>query len=227
LSRRLGQTIASAAPKSSSAARVSVADELQPDQQDERPEDVELLLDRERPEVVQRLFRREAREVGHVGGDLLPVVDVEDRRDDRLAELIRLGGAEDRHPGDHDQQHQEQRRQQAAGAGEPEAAEVDRPAAHELAEQDVGDQVAGEGEEDADPEQAAGRPAEAEVEADDRQDRDRAQAVQPWHIALSARDRFGHRKGCIVRADEADSLAARCRSFPDSNRGVAASPRSP
>src|SRR6185312_9654851 len=91
------------------------------------------------------------------------------------------------------QQHQEERRQQAPGATEPEAPEVDHPAAAPLAEQDVGDQVAGEGEEDADPEQAAGRPAEAEVEADDRQDRDRAQAVQPWHVALAARDRFGHR----------------------------------
>lgn len=175
------------------AVVLALVDEAQADQQDERPEDVELLLDRQRPEMVQRLFGREAGEVRHVRRDLLPVVDVEDRRDDRLAELVRLGGAEDRHPGDHDQEHQEERRQQAAGAAEPEAAQVDRALLHELAEQDVGDQVAGEGEEDADAEQPAGSPAEAEVEEDDRQDRDCSQAVQPWHIALSARNRFGHR----------------------------------
>ena len=166
--------------------------ELDPEQQQEGPEDVELLLDRERPEVVERFFRREAGEVGDVAEDLLPVVDVEDRRDDRLAELVGLGGAEDRHPGDDDRQHHEQRRQQAPGAGQPELAELDPAAGRELGEQQVGDQVAGEGEEDPDPQQSSRRPAETEVEDDHRQHRDRAQPVEPGHVALVALYWFGH-----------------------------------
>ena len=169
-----------------------LAHELDPEQQDERPDDVELLLDRQRPEVVERAGRGEAGEVGDVAEDQLPVADVEGRGDDAVAELLRLGGAEDRHPGDDDDEHREQRRQQAPGAGEPEAAEPDVAAARQLREQDVGDQVAAEGEEDADPEQAAGRPAEAEVEGDHGEDGDGAQPVQPGHVALVALDWFRH-----------------------------------
>ena len=141
-------------------------DDLDPEQQQERPDDVELLLDRERPEVVERAFGFEAGEVGDVGEDLLPVVDVEDRRDDALAELVRLGGAEDRHPGDDDRQHHEEGRQQAAGAGEPEGGQLDPTAGVQLRQEDVADQVAAEGEEDADAEHAAGGPVETKVEGD-------------------------------------------------------------
>ena len=176
------------------AGRLALGDQLQPEQQDERPDDVELLLDRERPEVVERARRFEAREVGDVAEDLLPVVDVEHGGDDGVAELLGLGRPEDGDPGDDDHQHHEQRRQQAAGAGEPEGPELDPPDPRELREQDVGDQVAREGEEDADAEQPPGRPAEFEMEGDHRQNGYCSQPVEPGHVALVALDWFGHRE---------------------------------
>jgi hypothetical protein len=143
--------------------------------------------------VVERPFGFEAGEVGDVGEDLLPVVDIEERGDDALAELVRLGGAEDGDPGGDDRQHQEQGRQQPPGAGQPEGAELDLAARVQLRQQDVGDQVAAEGEKDADPEHAAGSPVEAEVEGDDGEDGYRTQPVQPRHVALVALDGFRHR----------------------------------
>ena len=75
--------------------------------------------------------------------------------------------------------------QQAPRAGEPELAELD-PARVDLREQHVGDQVAAEGEEDADPQQAAGDPVGAEVVGEYAQHRDGPQTVESGHVALAA-----------------------------------------
>jgi hypothetical protein len=92
-------------------------------------------------------------------------------------------GAEHRHPGEYDDQHQEQRRQQAPGAGEPELPEPDA-ATLDLAEQDIGDQIAAEGEEDADAEQSSRGPAAVLVLGDVPVHGDRAPPVEARHVAL-------------------------------------------
>ncbi len=81
----------------------ALLDQAHPAEQHERPEDVELLLDRQRPEMAERFRRAEAGEVGDVLEDQLPVADVERGGNDRVAELVGLGGPEDRHPGDDDE----------------------------------------------------------------------------------------------------------------------------
>jgi hypothetical protein len=73
-----------------------------------------------------------------------------------------LVGADQRHPGEDDDQDDEERRQKAPRAAEPELLQPD-PSAADLVEEDVGDQVAAEGEEDADAQQPAFGPLEAKV----------------------------------------------------------------
>ncbi len=169
-----------------------LGDELDPEDHQERPDDVELLLDRQRPEMVERAGRLEGREVRDVVEDQPPVVDVCRGGRRRPPEVGRLVRPEDRRPGDDDDQHQKQRRQQAPRPRQPERLQPDA-AALDLAEQDVGDQVAAEREEDADAEQAAGSPPEAEVVGDDAENRNRPQPVEAGHVALVWLDGFRHR----------------------------------
>jgi hypothetical protein len=159
-----------------------LADEARPDQQQERPEDVELLLDRQRPQVVEGARRGELGEVRDVVEDQPPVVDVGDGAQELGSEIGRLVGPDDRDPGHHDDEHHEQRRQQPPRPRQPERLQPDA-ALRDLAEQDVGDQVAAQREEDAHTEQAAGRPTEVEVIGDHAEYGDRTQAVEARHVA--------------------------------------------
>jgi hypothetical protein len=167
--------------------------EAQAAHQQEGPGDVELLLDRERPEVVERRGRREAGEVGDVVEDQPPVVEVAGGAQRGGAEVGRLVRADQRHPGHHHGEHQEEAGEQAAGAGSPERLQPD-PAFVHLVEQDVGDQVAAEGEEHTHAEQPAFGPAEFEVVEDHADHRDRAQPVEARHVAIGSLYRFRHRE---------------------------------
>ncbi len=126
-------------------------DEERGEQQEQRPDDVELLLDRERPVVLEggRVVRRGEVVDGVRGED--PVHDVE-RRADRLPP--RVGPARVRRErGDADRRHEddEQRRgQEATRAPGPEFGEPDPGAGLRLHEV-RGDEVAGDDEEDVDP----------------------------------------------------------------------------
>jgi hypothetical protein len=75
-----------------------------------------------------------------------------------------------------ERQHEEQRREQAAGPAGPEAAETDRAGVRDLDEQQRRDQVAGEDEEQVDAEVAAVELAA--VEEQDGDDRGAADAVE-------------------------------------------------
>ncbi len=141
--------------------------------------------------MVERRRRREAGEVGDVVEDQPPVVEVTDGAELGHAKVAGLMRADHGHPSHHHDQHQEEGGQQAPGAGQPEGLQFD-PALVDLVEQDVGDQVAAEGEEDADAEQAPFRPVEFEVVEDDAEHRDRAQAVEARHVALAAPYWFRH-----------------------------------
>ena len=152
----------------------------------EREQEVELLLDAEAPGVQQRQVLGGGAEVV----ELLPVEDVgdgEDGRDEAAGEVAQL---ERREPGegegDAGEEDGDQRRQDAAGAALVEAGDGEAPRG-EVAQQDAGDQVAGDHEEDVDAEPAAGEGGEAGVEEDDREDGDGAQAVDLAAPAVGGR----------------------------------------
>ena len=141
-----------------------------------REQEVELLLDAEAPGVQQRQVLGGGAEVV----ELLPVEDVGDREDGRDEAAGEVAQLERREPGegegDAGEEDGDQRRQDAAGAALVEAGDGEAPGG-EVAQQDPGDQVAGDHEEDVDAEPAAGEGSEAGVEEDHREDGDGAQAV--------------------------------------------------
>ncbi len=145
----------------------------QPQPEQQRPDEVELFLHRERPEVPERRGWPEASEVGDVVEDEPPVAHVQARRQHVTTERGQLAAIEDRHPRRDDHQHHRERRQEPPRAVDPEGSQAEPPRALVAREQQVGDEVAGQDEEHAHPEQPAARPAEAEVEGDDREHRDR------------------------------------------------------
>ena len=156
-----------------------------PDQQQEqqRPDDVELLLDTQGPVVQDRalvrvghVLRRLGREapVGapegrahQVAGDALPV----DRRDQE----------ERGHRGRRQDQRRE--RQQPPDAPGVEVAQRDRPGAGDLVDEQAGDEEAGEDEEHVHADEPAADDAHTGVEGDDQQDR---HGPQPLDVAPEA-----------------------------------------
>ncbi len=175
-----------------------LAHEADPEQQQEGPDDVELLLHPQRPEVVERRGRAEAGEVGDVLEDQPPVADVERRRGHRFAERHRLGPAGDRDPGHDHHEHREEGGQEAPRPPQPEAGQPPAPA-RPLREQDVRDQVAAQGEEDPDAQEPARSPPEAQVIGDHGEHGHGTQPVQPRHVALAAP--CGLRHGSQANAD--------------------------
>ena len=156
---------------------VGAAAEAPESEDDQGPEQVELLFDRQRPEVVQRQGIGEQIEVRLPGADEVPVREVEDARDrvaPQCAEL-RLGDRVRRVQAD-DGQHDEQRGQQAAGAPGPESGQRYAAGGAALREEERRDQETGEDEERVDAEEPALSPRVPEVIGDDRADRERARA---------------------------------------------------
>ncbi len=156
--------------------------------QRERPEQVELLLDRERPELEHRIARDVGTEVAGRLVDEVPVRDVEERsleRADRVGDLQRRRDR-DVHEAGHDQRDERGRQQPAepprVEAGEPDAAEPEQ-----IAEQQLGDEVARQDEEDVDAHVTAGEAAVAGVEQHDEVDGDRAQAVEVRAVLRAGR----------------------------------------
>ncbi len=161
-------------------------------QDQERPEQVELLLDGERPEMAQRRGRAELGEVRDVVEDEPPVAEVEDARRQIAAEGAQLAAIEQRGPSHRDEQHYEEGREQSTGAADPELSQGDPAVPSVLGDQEVGDQVARQHEEDLHAEQTARRPPEVEVEDDDRQDGDGPDAIQTGKVGTGPLDRPRH-----------------------------------
>ena len=147
------------------------------EQQEGRPDEVELLLDRERPEVEERrrpgdrgevvaLGQREPdvgdgqRRGGTIGHDLRPVEETHE-------------GPRRRERGD---EHDRGRGQEAPDPAGVEPAERDPAAALVLAHEEAGDQEAADDEEDVDADEAAGD-RQAGMEQDDEEDREPAEAL--------------------------------------------------
>ena len=120
----------------------------------ERPDQVELLLDRQAPDVGERAGLRERLPVARAPDDVEPVAAVGQRAPQVLADdRAGLGGGHERGEQPDAGQEEEQRRQQAAGPAPPEDLQRDAARAVVLGQQEAGDQVAREDEEgvDADP----------------------------------------------------------------------------
>ena len=151
-------------------------------QERQRPQQVELLLDPEAPQVAQQ--RRRVGVVGHVAEDLAPVAGVEGGPRQVRAQLrqLRAVATDDRDDRDDDEHHDECR-QQPAGAAQPELAELDVAAAGSLLEQQGGDQEPGEDEEHLEADVAAVHPREAGVVRHDDEQPDGAQAVEAGLVA--------------------------------------------
>ncbi len=142
------------------------------------PEQVELLLDGEGPEVQQRALVVPG---GEVVGPLRhepPVGEGQGRRDDVVLHV----GAAQRYgqpgPGDgHRGEHHGGGGKQPPGPPGEEVTELDPAGGDRLPDQQAGDQVAGDDEEDVHADESAGRPGEAGMEGEYREDGDRAQTL--------------------------------------------------
>ena len=178
--------------------------------QQQRPEQVELLLDRERPQVLEQRRPLEAGEVRAVGQDLRPIPDVCERREGVGAYPRRLV----RHEGDRHHQadgdHEERRRQQAARPPHPEPAQIDAAGRVELAQEQRRDQEPAEDQEQVDAEEAAGKPRHAAVVQQHAGHGERAQAVERRHVRQ--RGRSGIAKG-LHGGDRSMQVRRRGRSF--------------
>ena len=178
------------------------------DAHDERPQQVELLLDGQRPQVPQQRRPRERLEVRLVGEDLVPVVDVEERRDRVGPRRGQVARAEDRHR-EHGQRDDEERRgEQPPRPPRPERREVDAPRRLALGEQQRRDEEPAQDEEQVHAEEAARQPARPGVVQHDARDGDRADPVeggdvrQPMTAADAPRQLLvggAHRAAAVLR----------------------------
>ena len=167
----------------------------EPDQQQPRPHQVELLLDRQRPQVIERQrARRSGRSTSRVRRSSTSwrsrsAAETTCRRTWSSWEASNtatqtLTTTSIRNSAG----------QQAAGAPQPELARAPTfPYRSPVAEQQVGDQVTGQREEHADPEQPPWRPGDVQVVGDHAQDGHCAHPVQARHVAVAGLCRFGHR----------------------------------
>lgn len=132
----------------------------------QREEDVELLFDGQAPEVLYRRGSSEEVAVRRAREYEPPVGDVRQCREAVRAEVAHLLGCGRELPEHQDErQCQERCRQEPSCPSCPERTKVDAAGALGLREQQRGDQVAREGEEGGDTQEAALRPAEPAVEA--------------------------------------------------------------
>ncbi len=127
--------------------------------EDQRPQQVELLLDGERPQVAQQQRTPELLEVRAVGRDEVPVGRVRQRRQDLRPQLGRLVAEEEHHDDAGRGQQQVERGQEPAGPAPVEAAHADGARTVVLLQEQHGDQVAADHEEDVDAEEATRQPA--------------------------------------------------------------------
>ena len=140
------------------------ADEPQRQHEHDRPDDVPLLFDGQRPHVTQGRGWEQRLEVRLVGQDVPPVGDVEEAGHRVAPHLLPLLGQAQDAEGHHDgQDHQGECGHQPPEPARPEATQVDATRRVTLGEQQGGDQVAGDDEEQVDPEEATLRPSQVQV----------------------------------------------------------------
>ena len=147
--------------------------------QRQRPDEVELLFDRERPELEHRVARDVGAEIAGRVVDEVPVRDVQERRLERADRVGHLQRRRDRDVDErrHDQGH-ERGGQQSPEPPRIEACQPDPAGSEQVPQEQLGHEVARQDEEDVDPDVAAGERTGSGVEQDDEVDGDGAQAVE-------------------------------------------------
>ena len=143
------------------------------DDQCDRPQEVELFLDRQAPRMGHDLHRN--------AGDHEPVVDVQDRSDDRRQLFDRATGHDPERRRDC-QQHR-QRRPESLDPSAVEAEQVETTRPSQLRLEDPGDQESGEHEEGRDADVSAIPPGRASVGEHDQDHRDGPKPVEICTIA--------------------------------------------
>ena len=178
----------------------STPPEAEDSEEDERPDQVELLLDRQAPGVGQRRGRCRGDEIVGSLDDEVPVGNVEDRPQGIAAE-VRVAATSRSEPDEErtEAHHEEQRRQEASGPSRPERDQGDGFGVAKLLDQKGGDEEAREHEEAVDAEEAGWQPGDPSVVEEHTDDREGSNAVETWQVAdtLAAR---GH-VGIFVRAN--------------------------
>jgi hypothetical protein len=162
--------------------QVAALEQPQQAEQEDRPQQVELLLDRQRPQVLEHRWTLDEGEVRLLGEDQEPVRDVEEGRPDLPGQVRRILAVEDQHDHRDRRQQRVEGRQQTPGPAEPEALQRDlrRPAV--LLGEQQGDQVPADDEEHLDPEEPAVQPLHVGVVEEHGDDGHRAQAVEPGQV---------------------------------------------
>lgn len=145
-------------------------------QNDDRNDDVELLLDAERPRHQKRIeFRRRSEVV-----DPAPELDIrdrEDRRDGAASERLQFGWRQqDQGKDARRQEHGEQGRKDSPRATCVKIAEM-KVAIPDFAENDRADEIARYDEEDVDADETARQKRRIGMKQDDRRDRNRTKSV--------------------------------------------------
>ena len=183
-------------------------EQAQQAEQQERPDQVELLLDRQRPQVLEHGRPLDEREVRLLGDDQVPVRDVGQRRPDLAGELGGVLAVEQQHDRRDRRPAACRRRRAAAGPGAVQKlrSEIVAVAAVLLGQQQR-DQVAADDEEHLDAEEAAGQPRHVGVVQQHGDDGERPQAVEAGQVA-GARPRRA--SGAPVRRASHDARATAC-----------------
>ena len=152
-----------------------------------RPDQIELLLDRERPEVQQRRRCGEGAEVRLTREDEVPVDDVPQRRQDVDPELVETERWR-QHRGVHQDgaEHHEQRGEEPPRPAGPEAREIDAGRPVPLADQQPGDEEARQHEEGVEREDTA-RSEVPGVHRDREPDGEPPPAVERGPVGASCR----------------------------------------
>lgn len=148
--------------------------------QQQRPAQVELLLDGERPQVLEHGQGQavELREVHIVLRQLPPVAAVGEGGGDRPAQAaVCLAAGQCGRAGGH-REHEPQQGEQPQGAAFPEGAEPDPAGSPVVGGEQTGDQVAADDEEEIDSEEAARQPRRMHVIDDDARHGQCPQSVQ-------------------------------------------------
>ena len=155
-------------------------------EQEQRPDEVELLLDGQRPQVLEHRRSPRGLEVGLAVQDVPPVGGVDEGRDGVLAHTLRRILGDGHRQQRRADQYKEERREESLGASLVEAPELDASGVAKLTEEQRRDEKPGEGEEDVDAEEAARQPVWVGVEEEHRRDRDRPHSVEPGHVRPTA-----------------------------------------
>jgi hypothetical protein len=142
--------------------------------------------------VIERRRWPEAGKVGRLADDVPPVAHVANGSQHISPEAWEQGPIQQRNPRHHNRKHQEKGGQEPPRPPEPEVTEPEAPYGRSLAEKQICYQVAAQGKEHTNAEQAPWCPGRIQVVRDHGKHRNGPQPVEAWHVALGTTDRLRH-----------------------------------